>query len=209
MNYIDGMLVKIHPDTPSERKVRQIADTLNEGGVIIYPTDTVYALSCAIDQKTAFEKICRLKNVQPRKTQFSMIFDDLSHMAQYCAQLDTPQYRLLKKHLPGPFTFILNAGHKIPSYMRADRKTIGIRIPDHAVSIAIVKALGKPLLTTSLRSDDVILEYYNEPEEIHQEFHKLVDVVIDSGPGTFYPSTVVDLTGEDPVVIREGKGILT
>lgn len=208
MAYIDRMLMKIHPETPSERRIGQIAEVLKSGGVIVFPTDTVYALACAVDQKTAFEKICRLKNVQPRKAQFSMIFDDLSHVAQYCAQLDTPQYRLLKKHLPGPFTFILNTGHKMPSYMRAERKTIGVRIPDHSVSIAIVKAIGSPILTTSLRSDDEILEYHNDPEEIHDEYGKTVDVVIDSGPGTFSPSTIVDLTGEIPEVLREGKGVI-
>lgn len=200
--------MKVFPETPSDRRIQQIAEILGQGGVIIYPTDTVYALACAVDQKTAFEKICRLKDVHPRKAKFSMIFDDLSHVAQYTAQLDTPQFRLLKKHLPGPFTFVLNAGHNMPSHMRADQKTIGIRIPDHPVSIAIVKALGKPLLNTSLRSDDDILEYHNDPEEIHEQYGKLVDVVIDSGPGTFFPSTIVDLTGEEPEILREGKGVL-
>lgn len=202
------MLIKIHPETPSERRIAQIIETLNDGGVIIYPTDTVYALACAVDQKNAFEKICRIKKVTPAKAQFSMIFSDLSQVAQYAAQTTTPQYRLLKKHLPGPFTFILSAGSQLPSHLRTSRKTIGVRIPDHNVSMAIVKALGKPLFTTSLRSGDEILEYYSDPEEIHDEYGKLVDVVIDSGPGTFEPSTVVNLTGGEPEVLREGKGVL-
>ena len=202
------MLIKIHPDTPSERRVQQIVDILNDGGIIIYPTDTVYALACAVDQKTAFEKICRIKKVAPAKAKFSMIFEDLSQVAKYTAQTSTPQYRLLKKHLPGPFTFILGTSNALPSHLKAVRKTVGIRIPNHHVSMAIVKALGKPLFTTSLRSDDEILEYYNEPEEIHQEFVKQVEVVIDSGPGTFEPSTVVDLTGAEPVILREGRGVL-
>ncbi|HLF63860.1 MAG TPA: L-threonylcarbamoyladenylate synthase [Saprospiraceae bacterium] len=202
------MLIKIHPETPSERRVKQIVDILNVGGVIIYPTDTVYALACAMDQKAAFEKICRIKKVTPAKAKFSMIFEDLSQVAKYTAQTTTPQYRLLKKHLPGPFTFILGASSELPSHLKAVRKTIGIRIPHHNVSLAIVKALGKPLFTSSLRSDDEILEYYNDPEEIHDEFGKLVDVVIDAGPGTFEPSTVVDLTKAEPEILREGKGVL-
>ena len=138
-----------------------------------------------------------------------MIFDDLSHLSKYVTQIDTPAYRLLKRHLPGPFTFILNAGHEIPAFLRASNKTIGIRIPDHPVSLAIVKALGKPLLNTSLRSADEILEYYSDPSEIFEQYGKVVDVVIDSGPGTFYPSTVVDLTQGAPEVIRKGKGVLS
>jgi len=202
------MLIKIHHETPSSRRINQIVEVLTAGGVIIYPTDTVYALACAIDQKSAFEKICRIKNVQPRKAQFSMIFDELSHVAKYSAQIDTPQYRLLKKHLPGPFTFIIKAGAGLPAFLRTSRKTIGIRIPDHSVSLAIVEALGKPLLNTSLRSDDKILEYHNDPEAIYEQFGTRVDCVVDSGPGTFYPSTVVDLTGNSPEILREGRGEL-
>lgn len=202
------MLIKIHPDNPSDRLVLQIIDVLNSGGVVIYPTDTVYALACAVDQKSAFERICRIKQVASAKAKFSMIFEDLSQVSQYTAQISTAQYRLLKRHLPGPFTFILNASHHLPSHLKAARKTIGIRIPDHSVSMSIVKELGKPLFTSSLRSDDVILEYYNDPTVIHDEFGKLVDVVIDAGPGTFEPSTVVDLTGDEPEVLREGKGVL-
>lgn len=202
------MLIKIYPENPSDRRIQQIADTLCAGGVIIYPTDTVYALACAVDQKQAFERICRIKKVAPEKAQLSMIFEDLSQVAAYTSQISTPQYRLLKKHLPGPFTFILDASNQLPGHLKNGRKTIGVRIPDHSVSVSIVKALGKPLFTASLRSDDEILEYYNDPTEIHDEFAKIVDVVIDAGPGTFEPSTVVDLTGDEPVVIREGRGVL-
>lgn len=202
------MLIKIHPATPSTRHVQQVVDILNKQGVIIYPTDTVYALACAIDQKSAFEKICRIRNVQPAKAKFSLLFEDLSQVAQYTIQTSTPQYRLLKRHLPGPFTFILRAGSQLPPHLRTSRKTLGIRIPDHNVSTALVKALGKPLITTSLHSEDEILEYFTDPEEIHDKFGKLVDVVIDAGPGTFEPSTVVDLTGDEAIVIRQGKGTL-
>ncbi len=201
------MLIKIHPETPSERRVKQIVDILNDGGVIIYPTDTVYALACAVDQKSAFEKICRIKKVAPAKAKFSMIFEDLSQVAKYTAQTSTPQYRLLKRHLPGPFTFILGISNELPSHLKTLRKTIGVRIPDHNVSMSIIKALGKPLFTASLRSEDEFHAYYSDPEEIHDGYGKLVDVVIDSGPGTFEPSTVVDLTGEKPEILREGKGV--
>jgi tRNA threonylcarbamoyl adenosine modification protein (Sua5/YciO/YrdC/YwlC family) len=202
------MLVKIHSETPSERRVREIAEILERGGVIAYPTDTVYALACAVDQKGAFEQICKLKQVQPRKARFSLIFEDLAHVARYTAQIDTPVYRLLKKHLPGPFTFVLEAGHSIPSFMRSSHKTVGIRIPDHRVSMAIVRALGKPLVNTSLKSDDSILEYHNDPDEIHKRFGNQIDVVVDSGPGAYHPSTVVDLTGDMPEILRQGRGEL-
>jgi len=201
------MMIKIHPDNPSERRIQQVADILNSGGVIIYPTDTVYALACAVDQKGAFEKICRIKQVASSKAKFSMIFEDLSQVGQYAAQITTPHYRLLKKHLPGPFTFVHKASHHLPSHLKAVRKTIGIRIPQNKVSMSIVRALGKPLFTSSLRSGDDILEYYNDPEAIHDEFGSVVDVVIDAGPGTFEPSTIVDLTREYPEVVREGKGV--
>jgi tRNA threonylcarbamoyl adenosine modification protein (Sua5/YciO/YrdC/YwlC family) len=137
-----------------------------------------------------------------------MIFDDLRHVAQYASQIDTPHYRLMKSHLPGPFTFVLKAGQHAPSFLRDTRKTIGIRIPDHTVSIAIVKALGKPLLNTSLHSDDKILGYHNDPTEIHEQYGRRVDCVVDSGPGDFFPSTIVDLTGAIPEILRQGRGEL-
>jgi tRNA threonylcarbamoyl adenosine modification protein (Sua5/YciO/YrdC/YwlC family) len=202
------MLMKVHPVNPPERRIAEVASVLNKGGVIICPTDTVYALMCAIDQKNAFEQICRIKKIAPAKATFSMLFDDLKHVSQFTAQISTPQYRLLKKHLPGPFTFILNAGSATPSHLRTKRKTLGIRIPDHAVCQALVQALGKPLFTTSLHSDDAVLDYYTDPQDIHDAFGKLVDIVIDAGPGTFEASTVVDLTTDVPEILRMGKGEL-
>ncbi len=200
------MLIKVHTENPSARRIGQIVEVLLGGGVIIYPTDTVYALACSMEHKKAFEHICRLKGVAPAKAMFSMLFADLKQVANYTAQIDTSQYRILRKHLPGPFTFILKTGSTLPAYVRAGRKTIGIRIPDHEVSYAIVSALGHPLLTTSLRSDDEILEYYNDPSAIYEEFGKRVDLVVDAGPGTFHPSTVVDLTAGEPEVLRQGRG---
>jgi tRNA threonylcarbamoyl adenosine modification protein (Sua5/YciO/YrdC/YwlC family) len=202
------MLLKIHPINPQERKILQVIESLSKGGVIIYPTDTVYALACSIDQKKAFEKICRIKNVQPAKAKFSFIFSDLRQAARYSAQLDNSSFRIIKKHLPGPFTFIVKAGNQLPSFFHVKKKTIGIRIPDHTVSLEIVRTLQMPLLTTSLKSEDEVLEYYTDPDLIYHDFGKRVDIVIDSGPGTFEPSTLVDLSGSDPIVLRQGKGEL-
>lgn len=200
------MLLKIHPQNPSERKIRQVIELLHNGGVIIYPTDTVYAFACSIDQKKAFERICKLKGLAPEKARFSLIFQDLSQAARYTSQIDNRQFKALKSHLPGPFTFILPAGNGFPVYFKRKKKTIGIRMPDHAVSTAIVEGLETPLLTTSLKSDDTLLEYYTDPSEIYDDYKKLVDCVIDAGAGTFHPSTVVDLTVSGFEIVREGQG---
>jgi tRNA threonylcarbamoyl adenosine modification protein (Sua5/YciO/YrdC/YwlC family) len=202
------MLVQLHPDNPFERTVKQVVDILNDGGVIIFPTDTVYALACAIDSKRGFERICRIKRIEPRKAIFSMIADSITMASPYLYQLFTPAFRILNRNLPGPFTFVVRSSKQIPSHARNGRKTIGLRIPDHEVSRAIVSALGKPLITTSLKSGDEILEYYNDPENIHKELGHAVDLVVASGPGDFYPSTVVDLLTDEPEIIRQGKGEL-
>ena len=202
------MLLKVHPDNPSARKIGQVAALLREDGVIIFPTDTIYALACCVDSKKGFERICRIKQVLPKKAVFSMIVSDLRMASAYLAQIETPAYRLLNKHLPGPYTFILKSGQGLPTHMKSGRKTIGVRIPDHNVSRAIVAAIDQPLITTSVRTDDPILKYYTDPEEIFDAYKHLADCVIDAGTGTFDPSTVVDLSQGDPVVIREGKGAL-
>lgn len=202
------MLVRLHPDNPQERGVSIVAQCLNDDGVIVFPTDTVYAVAAKISSKKGFETICRIKEVNPRKALFSMIALDINQASGYLAQISTPHFRLLKRNLPGPFTFILPAGKSMPSHARSGRKTIGLRIPDHEVSRAIVRSVGEPLIAASLRSVDEILEYYNDPEEIYREFGNIVDCVVDAGPGTFYPSTVVDLTGGDAVIVRQGKAEL-
>jgi len=203
--YLRPMLLKLHPDNPSDRHVKRVCQILDNNGIIIFPTDTVYAFACSIHSKRAFEKLCRLRQIQPKKAVFSMICADMTQASPYLTQISTPNFRVLNKNLPGPFTFILHSGRALPSHMRNGRKTIGLRIPNHPVTQAIVTQLDTPLITTSLRSDDEILEYYVDPEEIHSEYGKLVDCVVDSGTGHFYPSTVVDLSGEDVTVVRQGK----
>ena len=202
------MLIQLHPDNPFERTVREVVDALEDDGVIIFPTDTVYALACSIDSKKGFERLCRIRNIEPRKAVFSMIAESVTQAAPYLYQLPTPVYRILNRNLPGPFTFILRSSKKMPSHARNGRKTVGLRIPDHAVTRAIVHALGKPLMTASLRSEDEILEYHHDPEEIQDEFGHAVEFVVASGPGDFYPSTVVDMLSGEPEIIRQGKGEL-
>lgn len=203
------MLLKIHSDNPSERKIGQVCDILRQGGTIIFPTDTIYALAGALDQKKAFEQMCRIKNVLPRKALFSMIVGDMSQASPHLAQISTPHFRMLNRNLPGPFTFVLRAGNALPPHLKAGRKTIGLRIPDHPVTQAIVSRLGQPLITTSLRSEDEILEYFTDPEEIFETYKHLVKCVIDSGSGTFDPSTVVDMTTDPITIVRQGKGELS
>ncbi len=202
------MLLKINPDNPAERKIRQVVETLESGGVIIYPTDTVYGLGCDIQNQKAIERICQLRNLDPKKAMLAMICKDISQMSEYTATIDTPTFRMLKKNLPGPFTFILKASSDVPKLFKNRKKTIGIRVPQHNVPLRIVEYLGRPILTTSLKSDDEILEYFTDPEDIYEDFKKRVDLVIDSGMGGNNPSTIVDCTEERPTVLRLGAGVL-
>lgn len=203
--YLRPMLLKLHPDNPSDRQVRLACQILEKDGIIVFPTDTVYALACSIHSKKAFEKMCRLRQIQPKKAVFSMICADMIQASPFLTQISTPSFRVLNKNLPGPFTFILHSGRALPSHMRNGRKTIGLRIPNHPVTQAIVSRLKTPLITTSLRSNDEILEYHVDPDEMYAEYGKRVDCVVDSGAGDFYPSTVVDLTNDEIEVVRQGK----
>ena len=200
------MLLKIHPDNPSERKIAQVIDILDKGGVVIYPTDTVYGLGCDIFNRKAIEKVCRIRGLDPKKAQLSFICEDISQIAEYSKPIDNELFRLMKQILPGPYTLILNANNQVPKLLKSRRSTFGVRLPDHQIITDIVKGLGRPVLTTSLKSEDEILEYFSDPVDIHDDFEKLVDVVIDGGPGSNIPSTVIDCTGNEPVVIREGAG---
>jgi len=202
------MLLKIHADTPSERKIAQVVDSLEQGGIVIYPTDTVYGLGCDVNNQKAVETICRLRGLDPKKAMLAMICKDIAQIQEYAQQIDTPIFRLLKKNLPGPFTFVLNASNAVPKMFKNKKRTLGVRVPQHNVPLAIVEVLGRPILTTSLKSDDEILEYFTDPEDIYEDFKKQVDIVIDSGVGGNNPSTVVDCTDEKPVVIRLGSGVL-
>jgi len=198
------MLMRIHPVDPQERLLRQIVDILKHGGIIIYPTDTIYGLGCDIYQHKAIERICRIKNVQPQKANFSFVCYDLSDLSHYARQLDTPVYRKLKQYLPGPYTFILQASKEVPKILKTKKDSVGIRVPDNKISRCIVKELGNPILSATLPGEFV--EDYTDPEIIHERFEKLVDVVIDGGIGGMIPSTIVDFTKEEPEVTRQGAG---
>jgi tRNA threonylcarbamoyl adenosine modification protein (Sua5/YciO/YrdC/YwlC family) len=198
------MLLSIHPDNPQPRNVAMVTETLSKGGVIIYPTDTIYGLGCNIYNHDAIEKICRIKNINPAKAQFSFICHDLSDMSRYTKSISTPLYRMLKSYLPGPYTFILPASKQVPKILKSRKNTVGLRIPGNNIARSIVKTLGHPILSTSLPGE--MVEEYTDPETIYQKFSKLVDIVVDGGLGNMIPSTVIDCTGEEPVLVRAGAG---
>jgi tRNA threonylcarbamoyl adenosine modification protein (Sua5/YciO/YrdC/YwlC family) len=199
------MLLHIHPDNPQPRLLKQIAECLLDGGVIIYPTDTIYGIGCDISQPKAVERICRIKNVDPQKAQLSFICKDLSHLSDYTKSIDTPLYRMLKEHLPGPFTFILPASKQVPKILQSKKSTIGLRVPDNKICLALGDALGHPILSASLPGD--MIEEYTDPEVIFEKFKHQVDLVIDGGIGGIEPSTVVDCTTDEWVVLRQGLGV--
>jgi tRNA threonylcarbamoyl adenosine modification protein (Sua5/YciO/YrdC/YwlC family) len=198
------MLVHIHPQNPQPRQIKSVVETLEKGGIIIYPTDTIYGLGCDILQHRAIERICRIKNVDPKKAQLSFICSDLSHLSEYAKQLSTATYRILKEFLPGPYTFILPASKMVPKILQSKKDTIGLRIPDNNISHAIIQQLGRPILSASLPGE--MIEDYTDPEVMYENFRNEVDMVIDGGIGGAVPSTVIDLTNDDPVLIREGLG---
>jgi len=199
------MLLNIHPDNPQPRNIKTVVDTLSNGGVIIYPTDTIYGLGCNIYDTKAIERIARIKNIDPKKAQFSFICSDLSHLSDYTKSISTPLFRVLKKVLPGAYTFILPASKQVPKLLKSKKDTVGIRVPDHLITHEIVKQLGHPLMSVSLPMDADV-EYYTDPEIIHDQFENLVDIVVDGGMGGIIPSTVIDCTSGVPELIREGAG---
>jgi tRNA threonylcarbamoyl adenosine modification protein (Sua5/YciO/YrdC/YwlC family) len=201
-------LFRIHPENPDERKIREIVAILREGGIVIYPTDTVYGIGCDIFQPKAIEKIAKIKNIKPEKANFAIICQDMSHLAEY-AKISTPVFKVMKRALPGPFTFILPATSEVPRIFQNNRKTIGIRIPDHAIPRAIVKELGHPILTTSIVDEDDVLEYSTDPELIFEKFSTRVDAVIDGGYGQNVASTIVLCENDEFEVIRNGLGDFT
>ena len=202
------MILTIHPQNPDQRKIAQVTETLRKHGVIIYPTDTVYAIGCDMMSKEAVERLCRIRHLDPQKAMLTLICKDLSQVAEYAAQIDTPVFKLMRRNLPGPFTFILPAGSKTPKLFINRKKTIGVRIPDNAILMAIVEELGHPILTASLKTNDDVVEYFTDPEDLHDQYENLVDAVIDGGLGGIVPSTLVDCTGQEPELIREGAGEL-
>jgi tRNA threonylcarbamoyl adenosine modification protein (Sua5/YciO/YrdC/YwlC family) len=205
------VLLKIYPSNPNEKHIQMVVDHLRKGGVIVFPTDTVYALGCDITQFKAVERICKIKGVELEKANFSFVCHDLSHITDYAKHIDNNTFKLMKKALPGPFTFILNASSNVPSRYfgsKTKKKTIGIRIPDNNIARLLVKELGNPLMSTSVHDDDEVIEYTTDPELIHEKYADKVDIVIDAGFGDNEPSTVVDCTENEPVILRQGKGVL-
>jgi tRNA threonylcarbamoyl adenosine modification protein (Sua5/YciO/YrdC/YwlC family) len=202
------MILKVHPDNPGERHLKIIVDCLRKGGVIIYPTDTVFGLGCDITQIKAVDRVAQIKGIKREKANFSFICSSLSHLADYTKPIPNPVYKLMRRTLPGPFTFILNANNNVPHFFQSRKKTVGIRIPDHNVPLQIVEHLGNPVMTTSIHNDDEIIDYLTDPELIHDMFHKQVDIVIDSGHCGLIPSTIIDCTTGEPILTRLGKGHL-
>lgn len=203
------MFIRLYENNPNEKTIQQVVDVLKKGGIIIYPTDTVYGLGCDITQPKAIEKIAKLKGIKVEKANFSFICYDLSHISDYTKPIDTSTFRVLKKALPGPFTFIFNASNMVPKMLNSNKKTVGIRVPNNNIARNIVKALGNPILSTSIHHDDEVIGYATDPELIYQKYQDTVDLVIDGGYGDNIASTIVDCTNNHFEIIRQGKGIIT
>ena len=202
-----AQFIKIYNDKPNEAAIKKVVDVLKSGGLIIYPTDTVYGLGCDINNSKALEKIAKIKGIKLDKANFSFVCSDLSNISNYVKQIDTPTFKLLKRALPGPYTFILPGGANLPKEFKK-KTTVGIRVPDNAIVIEIVKMLGNPIVSSSIHDDDAVLEYSTDPELIYEKWQHLVDLVIDGGYGGNLASTIIDLSGFEPIVLREGKGSL-
>ncbi|AND64802.1 threonylcarbamoyl-AMP synthase [Flavobacterium covae] len=202
-----AQFLKIYPQNPNEKEIAKVIKVLREGGLIIYPTDTVYGLGCDITNTKALERIAKIKGVKLEKANFSFVCSDLSHISDYIKQIDTTTFKILKRALPGPYTFILPGNNNLPKEFKK-RTTVGIRVPDNTIAIEIVKQLGNPIVSTSIHDEDEIIEYTTDPELIFEKWQNIVDLVIDGGYGDNYASTVIDLSGSEPEIIREGKGSL-
>jgi len=199
-------LLKIHPQNPEARKINHSVEVLRKGGIVVYPTDTVYGIGCDLINRRAVERLCQIIGTKPQKLNLSFICNDLSHISEYVKRIDTPFFKILKKTLPGPFTYIFESSSNVPKILDVNKKTVGIRIPDHPIPREIVSLLGNPLITSSIKDDDIIKEYTTDPEEIYEDFKNKVDLVIDGGQGGNIPSTVVDFTEGIPHVTRQGLG---
>lgn len=199
-------LLKIHPVNPEPRKISRAVEVLAAGGIMVYPTDTVYGIGCDLLNRRAVERLCRILDIKPHKLDLSFICSDLSNIAVYVKRIDTPVFKILKKALPGPYTFIFESSSEVPKILDINKKTVGIRIPDHPIPRAMVQLLQRPLITSSVKDDDNIKEYTTDPEEMYEDFKHVVDLVIDGGPGGHVPSTVVDFTSGEGVVTRQGLG---
>tara|TARA_B110000503_G_C7162674_1_gene420405 strand:- start:2379 stop:2993 length:615 start_codon:yes stop_codon:yes gene_type:complete len=202
------MLLKLYDNNTNPKDLKRISECLQAGGVIIYPTDTIYAIGCDINNRAAIERVARIKGIKVEKTNFSFVFYDLSHISEYTKQFDSATFKLLKRNLPGAFTFILEANNSIPKLFKNKKRTLGIRIPDNAICRSIVENFGNPIISTSVHDDDEVIEYSTDPELIYEKYQDLVDLVIDGGFGNNEASTVVDLTNGYPEIIRQGVGEL-
>ncbi|WP_417882321.1 L-threonylcarbamoyladenylate synthase [Xanthomarina gelatinilytica] len=199
--------IKIYEENPNPKEIAKVVKVLKAGGLIIYPTDTVYGLGCDINNVKALERVARIKNVKLEKSNFSFICEDLSNLSDYVKQIDTSTFKILKRALPGPYTFILPGAKSLPHPFKK-KKTVGIRVPNNSIAIEIVKQLGNPIISTSIHDDDEVLEYTTDPELIYEKWKDIVDLVIDAGYGDNHASTVIDLSEGDPIIVREGKGSL-
>lgn len=202
-----AQFIKIYPDNPNEAAIARVVKVLKNGGLVIYPTDTVYGLGCDITNTKALERIAKIKGVKLDKANFSFICHDLSNLSDYIRQIDTATFKLLKRALPGPYTFIMPGNSSLPKEFKK-KTTVGIRIPDNSIALKIVKQLGNPIVSTSIRDQDDVIEYTTDPELIFEKWQNLVDLVIDGGYGDNIGSTIIDLSGDEPIVVREGKGSL-
>jgi len=202
------MLLKIYNENPAPQAVKKVVDVMNTGGVVIFPTDTIYGMGCSLKQSKAVDRIAKIKGIKKGKANFSIIFNNLSMLSEFTKPIENHLYRLMRKNLPGPFTFILNANNKVPKLFQSKKKTIGIRIPDNNIITSIVEELGHPVLTTSIRDEDQVIEYTTDPELIYEKYDAIVEIVVDGGYGGNEASTVVDCTSGEPIIIRQGKGIL-
>ncbi len=203
---MEAELIKLYAEKTDRKKVEHIVEVLRNGGVIIYPTDTIYGIGCDLFNRKAIDKVCRIKGIKPKNLNLSFICYDLSHISEYVKRIDTPTFKVLKKALPGPFTFILESNSNVPKILNTNKKTVGIRIPDHNIPRMIVDILGNPIVTSSIKDDDDIIEYTTDPEVIYEEFKHQVDIVIDGGYGGNIPSTVIDCTQDEFIILREGLG---
>ena len=202
-----AQFIKIYEDKPNEAAIAKVVKVLKEGGLIIYPTDTVYGLGCDITNTKALERIAKIKGIKLEKANFSFICHDLSNISDYVRQIDTSTFKILKRALPGPYTFILPGNNNLPKEFKK-KTTVGIRVPNNSIALEIVKLLGNPIVSTSIRDEDEVIEYTTDPELIFEKWQNLVDMVIDGGYGNNVGSTIIDLSGDEPIVVREGKGSL-
>jgi tRNA threonylcarbamoyl adenosine modification protein (Sua5/YciO/YrdC/YwlC family) len=202
------MLIRIYNDNPNHKKIRQIVDLLENGGIIIYPTDSVYAMGCDIKATRSIEKIARYKGLNPKNPDLSLIFHDMSQLSEYTIIRDNTVFKLLKRNLPGPFTFIVQANNQIPKLFKNKKKTVGIRIPDNNIVLELVKELGRPIITTSIHDPDELIEYTTDPELIYEKYSDFTDAVIDGGFGNNEPSTIIDCTGDEIEIVRQGLGVV-